>query len=166
MTKKTYVVYLHVKKGTKYVFYVGIGSKRRAYTNNKRNKGWYEIVEKYGYDVIIINKVNNYGDAILIESELIECFGRVGFESGGRLVNIALTPSSTFEGRKHTEKTRKIMSTKAFNRKSHNHKVSWYGKTYKSLRDCSRKESVPFSTVQKYVNWVSKPNCFKIEKQP
>lgn len=161
MKNKTYVVYLHTKKGTNDVFYVGIGSKRRAYTNNKRNKLWYKVVEEFGYDVKIINTIECYEDAISIETELIKCFGRVGYEEGGRLVNIALTPSSTFEGRSHSNKTKSLMSYKAKNRASHNNKVIWRGKEYKSLRECSRVEKVPFSTVQKYVNWDKIKDCYK-----
>lgn len=147
-----------LKKGTNDVFYVGIGSKRRAYTTNKRNCRWYQIYEQFDFDVSIINEVSTYEDAIAIETELIKCFGRIGYEDGGTLANIALTPSSTFYGRKHSNKTKKLMSEKA---KDRGKAVVWYGRKYKSLRECSRKELVPFSTVQKYISWDKKPQCYK-----
>ena len=70
------VVYLHVKKGTRDVFYVGIGKKRRAYSNSQRNPYWNSIVSKYGREVEIINNELSWDDACTIEKELISVFGR------------------------------------------------------------------------------------------
>jgi len=158
--KETYVVYLHVKKDTNDVFYVGIGSKRRAYSTEKRNKIWYNYYKKYGRDVIIINHNLNYEDALSIESELIICFGRLGFEEKGVLTNRVIKVGTHFKGRKHSKNTKFKMSKSAKNRKSHNKKVYWKGKTYKSARECSRKENKPFSTVQKYVKWDKIKDCY------
>jgi hypothetical protein len=160
MKDKTYVVYLHVKKDTKDVFYVGIGSKRRAYSTNKRNSIWNNYYNKYGRDVIIVNKGLSYEDAIAIESELIHTFGRLKFEEGGVLTNRVIKVGYHFEGKNHTESTKEQMSVSARYRSSHNKEVSWYGKTYISARECSRKEGKPFSTVQKYLNWDNKPECY------
>ena len=46
------------------------------------------------------------------------------------------------------------------NRESHNKKCFWKGAKYKSIRECSRKENIPFSTVQKYLNWNKIQNCY------
>lgn len=160
MENKTYVVYLHVKKGTKDVFYVGIGSKRRAYSTEKRNKIWSNYYNKYGRDVVIINHSLSYNDALAVEQELIYCFGRIKFEKNGVLTNRVVKVGLHFQGRKHSDKTKKKMSESAKNRKSHNKKVYWMGNIYKSIRECSRKENIPFSTVQKYIHWKEKPQCF------
>lgn len=81
------VVYLHVKKGTNDVFYVGIGSnKRRAYSTASRNKHWRSVVDKYGYEVRLVNTGLTREEAILTEKELIFAFGRRDLGLG-QLVN-------------------------------------------------------------------------------
>lgn len=157
---KTYVVYLHVKKDTRDVFYVGIGSKRRAYSTEKRNIIWKNYYNKYGRDVIIINYNLSYEDALQVESELIICFGRLGFEEKGVLTNRVIKVGTHFKGRKHSESTKNKMSNSAKNREYHNKKVYWKGSVYKSARECSRKENKPFSTVQKYLKWDKIKNCY------
>lgn len=158
--EKTYVVYLHVKKDTKDVFYVGIGSKRRAYSTEKRNIIWGNYYKKYGRDVIIINYDLTYEDALQVESELIICFGRLGFEEKGVLTNRVIEVGTHFKGRKHSDDTKLKMSKSAKNRKHHNKKVYWEGSFYKSARECSREENKPFSTVQKYLKWDKIKNCY------
>ena len=84
---KTNVVYLHVKKGTNDVFYVGIGTnKRRAYSLKSRSVFWHNVVNRYGYDVVIVNAGLSRDDACYIEKELIYTFGRRDLGTG-QLVN-------------------------------------------------------------------------------
>ncbi|MDA7991592.1 MAG: hypothetical protein MPJ25_00995 [Pirellulales bacterium] len=125
---KTNVVYLHVKKGTDYVFYVGIGnSRRRAYSTKGRNDIWLDIVsECNGFDVRIINEGLSLDDANYIEKELVDTFGKI-YNGTGQLANIANggggvygCPAnstsykkgmvSTFKGKKHSKESREKIS--------------------------------------------------------
>ena len=69
------VVYIHKRKDTNKVFYVGIGSKYRPYTQRK-NTMWNGIVKKYGYEVEILYQGLEWEEAILIERYLICHLGR------------------------------------------------------------------------------------------
>lgn len=120
------VVYLHVKKGTNNVFYVGIGTnRRRAYQTKSRNQHWQRVVSKYGYEVRIINQGLSREDACIVEKELISAFGRNDLNSEGQLVNKTdggegspgFIPSKSFLkilsktwGRKHTEEEKDSIS--------------------------------------------------------
>ena len=71
------VVYLHTKKNTNEVFYVGIGkTENRAYSKSDRNVHWKRIVEKYDYDIQIIHKNLDWETACEIEKTLINEYGR------------------------------------------------------------------------------------------
>jgi len=71
------VVYLHKKKNTDDVFYVGIGSnEKRAYSIRDRNIHWKRVVNKYGYDVEIIESDIEWGTACNKEKSLIKEYGR------------------------------------------------------------------------------------------
>jgi hypothetical protein len=49
-----FYVYLHIKETNGEPFYVGKGKNGRAYTKNSRNKYWQNIVNKCGFDVILL----------------------------------------------------------------------------------------------------------------
>lgn len=71
------VVYLHKKKDTNEVFYVGIGKmETRAHSKHNRNIHWKRIVEKYDYDIEIIHTNLSWKDACDIEKSLINQYGR------------------------------------------------------------------------------------------
>ena len=70
-------VYLHKKKNTDDVFYVGIGLKEnRAYSTKDRNIHWKRGVDKYGYDVEIIESDIEWDIACNKEKSLIKEYGR------------------------------------------------------------------------------------------
>lgn len=69
------VVYIHRRKDTNTIFYVGIGSPTRPYTRRK-NKMWLGIVKKYGYEVEVLYKGLPFDEACILERYLIGCFGR------------------------------------------------------------------------------------------
>lgn len=58
------VVYRHLKPCGE-VFYIGIGSVRRAYDIHSRNKHWNHTVNKYGYEVQMRRKVKILGIKVL-----------------------------------------------------------------------------------------------------
>jgi hypothetical protein len=82
------VVYIHTRLDTNEIFYVGIGKTiKRAYTKSSRNNHWHNIVNKAGYEVIILIDDISYDDAILKEIELIKQYGRTDLNEG-TLVNM------------------------------------------------------------------------------
>lgn len=89
------VVYLHKKKNTNDVFYVGIGKdESRAYSKRNRNIHWKHLVEKYNYDVEIVHTNLDWNTACEIEKSLIREFGRdnlANMTDGGEGLN---NPSS------------------------------------------------------------------------
>lgn len=82
-----YYVYLH-KKPNGEVFYVGKGTKKRAWSKHNRNKFWNCILKKYGefiVEIIADNLQEWY--AFELEHETILKYGLV--REGGTLVNMS-----------------------------------------------------------------------------
>jgi hypothetical protein len=52
--EKHFYVYHHINKLTDEVFYVGKGKGNRAYSKRSRSEMWHNIVNKYDYDVLIV----------------------------------------------------------------------------------------------------------------
>ena len=75
------VVYIHKRKDTGKVFYVGIGSITRPHTRRK-NKMWLGIVKKYGYEVEVLYKGLTFDEACIIERALICHLGRKDLGKG------------------------------------------------------------------------------------
>lgn len=82
------VVYTHIRKDNNEVFYVGVGKhKSRAFDKRQRNKHWYHIVNKHGYNVNITHCDLCIEEAFCIEKYLISFYGRKDLKSG-TLVNM------------------------------------------------------------------------------
>jgi hypothetical protein len=79
-----FYVYIHRKLNGE-VFYVGKGSKRRAFDKWGRSPHWNHLVEKYGHEVEILYKGLSEQDAFRIEEELIDILKH--FRKGGTLIN-------------------------------------------------------------------------------
>lgn len=81
-------LYLHTKSESKEVFYVGIGNARRPYAKGKRrSKLWRRVVNKYGYEVIILADNLTREQACDMEKYLIKYYGRRDLGTG-TLVNM------------------------------------------------------------------------------
>jgi hypothetical protein len=81
------IVYVHKKKETEQIFYVGIGKElQRAYQKKFRSDYWKSIVSKYGFDVEIIKQDISWEEACILEIELIAKYKRKC--DGGFLCNI------------------------------------------------------------------------------
>lgn len=83
-------VYLHTRKDTNNVFYVGIGSdknKYRAKNKKARNQHWLNIIKKTNYTISIIYDNLTWEEACLKEIELIKFYGRLD-KNEGLLVNL------------------------------------------------------------------------------
>lgn len=81
--KWRHYVYLHYKKNTDIVFYVGKGTLRKNRNDNygrafvqHKNPYWQNIVRKYDYDVLIFAACITDEEAKRLEKELIRKYGR------------------------------------------------------------------------------------------
>jgi hypothetical protein len=82
------IVYTHIRKDSKEIFYVGIGkNKGRAYSQSNRNKHWRQIVTKVGYEVVIFKEDITWEEACILEKNLIKEYGRRDLMTG-TLVNM------------------------------------------------------------------------------
>lgn len=80
-----YYIYIHCKKGTDEVFYVGKGKKDKYWSNRyrrstNRNRYWYNIVNKYGFDAYIIEDGLSEEEALNSERMYIAQFKAWGFK--------------------------------------------------------------------------------------
>ena len=82
-----FYVYLHRKKTTGEVFYVGKGSGDRAWSASGRNDLWVRTVNKHGYTVEIFLSNLQEWYAFELEKELIALHGRLS-DGKGKLVNM------------------------------------------------------------------------------
>ena len=74
------LVYLHRRNDTNAIFYVGMGTMKRAKCHCGRNKLWNRIVKKHGYTVQIICKNLTSQEAKLIERILIKKYKEMGMD--------------------------------------------------------------------------------------
>jgi len=95
---KEYYLYRHVRFDKNEVFYIGIGTKPKNYTNHKleygraysqfsRSKFWKSVVLKTDYRVDILFESNNINEIKLKETEFINLYGRKNLNEG-TLVNL------------------------------------------------------------------------------
>ena len=61
-TENKYCVYFHINPLKNEIFYVGIGSVKRAHSKS-RSKWWKNIVSKYGYIIDIIETDLTWSEA-------------------------------------------------------------------------------------------------------
>lgn len=110
------VLHRHLKLNGE-VFYIGIGSKYRAYSNKRRNAFWYNITNKYEYEVQILKKDLNLKEACELEILLIDYYGRRDLGLG-TLVNLTNGGEGS-EGYKHTKES--ILKIKKFKQNISDH---------------------------------------------
>lgn len=105
---KDYYVYIHRRKTTGEVFYIGKGKNQRAFDKYSRKLLWHRIVKKHGLIVEIVADGLQEWYALELEKELIAYYGR--FDLGlGPLVNFTDGGESN-SGRVVSEKTRQTLS--------------------------------------------------------
>jgi len=80
------IVYQHKRLDNGSVFYVGIGTEKRAYSTLSRNPHWKSVVSKAGFAVDILLKDISKDEACAWEKYLISLYGRTDYNSG-TLVN-------------------------------------------------------------------------------
>jgi hypothetical protein len=103
-----YYVYIHIKETDGSPFYVGKGKDKRAYRTINRSKHWHNIVNKYGYDIIIIEDNLDCETAFNLERYWIKRIGRKDLGLG-TLVNFTYGGEGA-DGYKHTPESKSKMS--------------------------------------------------------
>ena len=103
------VVYLHRRKDTGEVFYVGYGEPERAHDKNegRRSSEWLEITQKYGYTIEIVKKDLTRIEGLALETQLIAHYGRKDLGLGN-LVNL----TNGGQGFIHTPQSKQKLSEK------------------------------------------------------
>lgn len=82
-----FYVYLHIRKDTGAPFYVGKGYGNRCIHRDRVNNHWKNIVNKYDFDVILLEQNLSEDDAFKYEIYWIKRIGRLS-DNTGPLVNI------------------------------------------------------------------------------
>lgn len=99
-----FLTYAHFKpEGA--LFYIGKGSKKRAYAKDNRNQHWTNIVKKHGFQVKTLAKWADESDALLHEQFLIACFK----DMGHKLANVT-DGGEGISGHKHSAEAKTKMS--------------------------------------------------------
>ncbi len=78
-----FYIYIHRKATTGEVFYVGKGHKGRAWSRDRRNKHWINVVSKHGYTVEVIEHGYQAWYAYEREQQVISAYKA----SGAKLTN-------------------------------------------------------------------------------
>lgn len=81
-----FYIYFHINPLKNEVFYVGMGSGRRARVKSNRSASWKRVVAKYGYVIDIVETNLTQEEAITRERFYISFFGRRDLGKGN-LVN-------------------------------------------------------------------------------
>jgi hypothetical protein len=148
-------IYKHIRKDTKEVFYIGIGSDsnyKRAKDTNGRNLHWKNIIKKTEYGVEIIKDNILWHTACQLEKELIKKYGRkdlnegtlVNMTDGGEGVNNLIISNETRQklselhkgkpkSEEHKQKMRKPKS------EEHKQKIGISGKGRKATNETKQK---------------------------
>lgn len=126
-----YYVYAHYRPNDEIPFNIGKGKARRAWSKDRQNRWWHNIVNKYnGFDVCLLHENLKEYDALRLEAMYINAYGRAD-QGKGPLVNmtdggegmsgykaplevrqaqsIRQTGKSLPKGRKHKEETKQKM---------------------------------------------------------
>ncbi len=83
----SFYVYIHRKKTTGEIFYVGKGKDGRLNSKVGRSNLWHKIVNKHGYFAEIVQGDLQEWYAFELEAELISLYGRLNLKQGP-LVNL------------------------------------------------------------------------------
>jgi hypothetical protein len=81
----SYYIYIHITLQGE-PFYVGRGKGNRAYIKKGRSEYWNNIVNKYDYDILLLENNLNYDDACNLERYWIKRIGRID-KGEGKLIN-------------------------------------------------------------------------------
>ena len=80
------IVYRHIREDTNKVFYIGIGTEKRAFDYTSRSKEWKEVKSKTNIKAEIIFESETREQAFIKEREFIKLYGRAD-KLQGDLIN-------------------------------------------------------------------------------
>lgn len=102
---ENYYLYYHKNPITKELFYIGIGTNKRAWDfTSGRNSHYKNYIKKHGEPIVDIIKENlTKEEACSLEIEFIAKYGRKGIEPDGILLNKSIGGEITALGNKFTE---------------------------------------------------------------
>ena len=112
---ENYYLYYHKNPITKELFYIGIGTNKRAWDFiSGRNPHYKNYVKKHGIPVVDIIKKNiTKEEACSLEIKLINEYGRKGIDVEGILLNKSIGGETIALGNKFTEEQKqKIIQAK------------------------------------------------------
>jgi len=112
---ENYYLYYHKNPITEELFYIGIGTNKRAWDfTSGRNSHYKNYIKKYGEPIVDIIKENlTKEEACSLEIKLISEYGRKGIDSKGILLNKSIGGDVTALGNKFTnEQKQKIIQAK------------------------------------------------------
>lgn len=126
-----YYVYYHINPLTKDIFYVGKGTKNRAYTLSSRGKHWINYVNKYGIpEVEIVQSNLSEEQALELEKQLIKELGRKDLKEGN-LINSTDGGEGT-SGLVHSDITKQKIAKSRQNKPANNKGKTWKQKIDKT----------------------------------
>jgi predicted GIY-YIG superfamily endonuclease len=109
---ENYYLYYHKNPLTKDLFYIGIGTNKRAWDfTSGRNPHYKNYIKKYGEPLVDIIKENlTKKEACSLEIKLISKYGRKGIETDGILLNKSSGGEIIALGNKFTKEQKKKIS--------------------------------------------------------
>jgi hypothetical protein len=149
-----YYVYLHIKNTTGEPFYIGKGKRYRYYDKYGRNKHWHNTVNKYGFDVILLEDCLSEKDAYEKEKYWINRIGRKDLNKGP-LVNLNAGGEGGC-GYTKTEKQRKEMSLRVLGENNPMFGTKWDKNMKKYFSEKSLGENNGMFNRSLYEVWVKK----------
>jgi len=76
LMKNNYYIYLHIKLTDGEPFYIGKGTGKRCNKKTGRSKFWNNVIDKYGYDIILLEEGLTEQEAFEREIYWIDRIGR------------------------------------------------------------------------------------------
>ena len=140
-----FYVYVHARKDTGSIFYVGKGRNGRAWYKHGRNEYWNRVVKKHGFTVTIIRDGMTERDALDLEIDMISRIGR------DNLCNLT-DGGEGLSGYSPTEETREKMRVNSTGRRHSMEARSKMGVSLKRKVYCSN--GMIFEGVSDAVKWL------------
>lgn len=146
-----YYVYCHSTLDTNIPFYIGKGSRNRAYVTAHRNKFWYSIVKKHGFKVSFIATNLNEQEAFYLENFYIKGYKRK--HEGGMLINQTdggEGQSGAIVSNDRRDKMSKAITGKILKTVDKDALINDY-KVLNNLKQVSKKHGICIATAMKYI---------------
>lgn len=149
-------LYIHRRKDTNEVFYVGIGLKNRPFSKKHRNIHWHNIVNKFDYIIEILFDNLTWKKAFKLEIALIKKYGRkdlglgnlvnktdggegcYGFKHSEEYIKSMTGSNNRMFGKKYSKEERGAIAQKLRGNKNH-----FFGKTHsEETREILRQKAI------------------------